>query len=50
VAPLDSPNSGLQLAADRVMLQVQEGDGGQLVKPVVAPEAGAAAEWIYPFA
>ncbi|MGH6894934.1 MAG: amino acid ABC transporter substrate-binding protein [Geminicoccaceae bacterium] len=50
VAPLDSPNSGLQLAADRVMLQVQEGDGGELTKPVVAPDDAAAAEWIYPFA
>lgn len=48
VAPLDSPDSGLQLAADRVMLQVQEQDG-ELAKPVVAPEAAAAAEWIYPF-
>ncbi|MGH6943826.1 MAG: amino acid ABC transporter substrate-binding protein [Geminicoccaceae bacterium] len=49
VAPLDSPDAGLQLAADRVMLQVQE-EGGKLVKPVVAPEAAASAEWIYPFA
>lgn len=48
VAPLDSPDAGLQLAADRVMLQVQE-DGGELVKPVVAPAEAASAEWIYPF-
>lgn len=48
VEPLDSPNSGLQVAADRVMLQVQE-QGGQLVKPVVYPPEAASAEWIYPF-
>jgi branched-chain amino acid transport system substrate-binding protein len=48
VAPLDSPDSGLQLAADRVMLQVQE-QGDELVKPVVAPAEAASAEWIYPF-
>ena len=48
VEPLGSPDSGLQVAADRVMLQVQEQDG-QLVKPVVFPPEAASAEWVYPF-
>ncbi|HEY8486479.1 MAG TPA: amino acid ABC transporter substrate-binding protein [Limnochordales bacterium] len=48
VQPLDSPDSGLQVAADRVMLQVQE-QGGRLVKPVVYPPDAATASWVYPF-
>lgn len=48
VAPLDSPDSGLQLAANRVMLQVQE-INGELENAVVYPDEAANAQWIYPF-
>lgn len=48
VAPLSSPDSGLQLAANRVMLQVQQTDAG-LRNAVVYPSDAANSKWIYPF-
>ena len=50
VAPLSSPDSGMQLDATRFMLQVQKDKNGKLYSPVVYPSNAAKASWIYPFA
>lgn len=49
VAPLSSPDSGMQLDATRFMLQVQKDKDGKLHSPVVYPTEAAKADWIYPF-
>jgi branched-chain amino acid transport system substrate-binding protein len=48
VMPLDSPDSGLQTAALRLLLQWQK-VGGELKKVVIYPPEAATGKFIYPF-
>lgn len=48
VMPLDSPDSGLQTAALRLLLQWQR-VGGKLKKVVIYPKEAATGKFIYPF-
>lgn len=48
VAPLDSPDSGLQMAAKRLLLQWQK-VGGELKKIAVYPPEAATGKFVYPF-
>jgi environmental stress-induced protein Ves len=48
VMPLDSPDSGLQVAAKRLLLQWQK-VGGELKKVVIYPSEAATGKFIYPF-
>ncbi len=48
VAPLASPDAGLQIGAEEIMLQVVKKDG-QVVKEIVYPPAAATAKPLLPF-
>lgn len=48
VAPLDSPDSGLQMAAKRLLLQWQK-VGGELTKVAIYPPEAATGKFVYPF-
>jgi len=48
VAPLDSPDSGLQMAAKRLLLQWQN-VGGELKKVAIYPPEAATGKFVYPF-
>jgi len=48
VAPLDSPDSGLQMAAKRLLLQWQK-VGGELKKVAIYPPEAATGKFVYPF-
>jgi branched-chain amino acid transport system substrate-binding protein len=48
VAPLDSPDSGLQMAAKRLLLQWQK-VGGELKKIAIYPPEAATGKFVYPF-
>lgn len=48
VAPLDSPDAGLQLAAKRLLIQWQK-VGGKLKKLAIYPPEAATGKFVYPF-